>query len=288
MKRSSILILSALLSTIPRARSQEDLPDMAWLGGNAVQVRTSMGLRDWPGTEGADTFCADRRSGSVLITRNQALLRVNSKGESTELVRDVQSIRFPDVDRREGRIAFAYVEVGTPKQSWKLRLIDAEGKGTRELGTGYDPSFTSDGKSIVFEDHDARGTDLWIMDLATGRRQYLFPEPAKEPRHTPVSAPNGIHVAFTFGGRLHLCSLDGTAIQDLSPEGKTYDRFAAFSADSKSLVFFREREGQTSLVYRLLFGREQIIPAPPHATIPIFLEEPTNPAPPGPEPVKKG
>lgn len=267
------LLLASFLPSFPPAGAQE----ISWLDHDRVLVRTGDRVEAWPGSEGTDTYCWDRDGRSLLITRAGILQRLDRNGRRTTLAHGYTDMRFPDVDRTTGRIAFACTEANPERKGWRLRVIEADGRGNLELGSGYDPAFLPDGSGVIFEGFDEPGPDIWIHRFDTQARRRLFDVAAPGGRCTPAISPDGKRVAYTSLGRLFVVGFDGLALRDLSPQGATYDRFACFAPDGNSVAFFRERELETALVLRPFDGEERIVEAGLHATLPMFRPQSSAP-----------
>jgi dipeptidyl aminopeptidase/acylaminoacyl peptidase len=128
-------------------------------------------------------------------------------------------------------------------------------------------AFSHDGKSILAERTDAKGTEAeaWIVDIASGRQARLMP-PQKYIRVTDIS-PDGRHAALmteTVSGihQVALLDLRDKSVRilkpDVWPQGWGY-----FSPDGRTLVFETFVDGRTTLTeYDVDTGKSEPLPLP--------------------------
>jgi Tol biopolymer transport system component len=92
-------------------------------------------------------------------------------------------------------IAFNSDRDGFPLRGY---LVAPDGSGLRRIDTDawfeY-PSFSPDGRSIVFEGHAGADYDIYTVEIATGRTTRLTDAPGND--SWPVWSPNGSSIAFT-------------------------------------------------------------------------------------------
>jgi tetratricopeptide (TPR) repeat protein len=118
---------------------------------------------------------------------------------------------------------------------------------TTYLGIDRKPSFSPDGKKIVYVSDEGETQNLWIYDIATRRSQQLTRNGGTD----PAWSPDGKSILFTSffrdpGGDLFLIELGETAdgldpIQRILPvtEGSALDGQAAWSSDGNRIAFVR-------------------------------------------------
>lgn len=151
-----------------------------------------------------------------------------------------------------------------------MRVIQWDGRGSLELGPGYDPSFVPDGSAVVFEAFDEHGPDLWIYSFEDRSRRRLLGGAPRASRYTPAVSPDGSQVAFTCDGRLQLVGLDGASLREWSPPEGAYGRFAAFDATGTSMLFVGDRAGESRLIWRDALGKEHALNCGVQPLLPAF------------------
>ncbi len=219
-----------------------------------VWLWTEEGSASLVGTEAAETFAWDRDGSGLVITHGDVLEHVAANGTRTVLLEGHGTLRFPDVRRSDGAIVLAASREAPTGVHWRLLLLEQPGREPIDLGRGYDPCFTTDGESVLFEGFDDAETSIYHLDLTTNTRRTLAVG------HTPLAMPDGERVVYSSGG--HLWELDL-----LSPRAErqltaldSYDRFASPSPDGALLTFYRQRESSDFLMQLdLESGAERVL-----------------------------
>lgn len=218
----------------------QDAP-FAALERGRVTIFEGEASRAVPGLEDVSTFSWDAGGEHLLVTRGGRLERVAiADGSAATIADGWQALRFPDAAPDGSAIVCAATEVGAGANEWNVVWFDARGGEPRVLSDGYDPCFSRDGREVWFERYPDR--DLWVCATDGSGLRKAF-EDASD-RYTVQLDPYAPRVAYSSRGRLVLRDLESGAEHSFSPEG-AYDRFASFSPDRRSLLFFRqlEREG---------------------------------------------
>ena len=150
---------------------------------------------------------------------------------------------------------------GPPLPYSELYVMNADGSHVRRITNNvnlvdYQPAWSPDGRLIVV----ARGpatpappgnvtgpTDLWIIDLASGREQQVTNSPSTW-EGWPHWSPDGNRIAFEGdlvepgNEDVYTVRTDGTGLQRLTTR-QGFDGDVRYSPDGRSLVFDMDRRG---------------------------------------------
>ncbi len=144
----------------------------------------------------------------------------------------------------------------------RIYRIDADGARLTELGTGFDPQVSPDGKSIVYSSWEAGNWDIWVMDINGSNKTQLTTETTAD--IDPCWSPDGRWIAFSKGSygtatardqdywNIWVISVDGGAkiqktfsrsFSDLAPcwdyvdEGDRYRDYIFFHSDRDNFEY---------------------------------------------------
>ena len=130
------------------------------------------------------------------------------------------------------------------KPSFYITIMNANGTDLRKLThpaqgseADYYPSFSPDGKQILFVRYKNGQSSLNILDLRTGQIRQLTDMSVRYPEWSPV----GEHIAFTHGGYIWTIDTDGNNARQLLPTQqdveKTVQGFPRWSPDGQQILF---------------------------------------------------
>ena len=123
-------------------------------------------------------------------------------------------------------------------------IMDTDGTDLRKLthpiqgseADGY-PSFSPDGKQILFVRYKNRKSSINILDLETGQIRLITDISGSYPEWSPV----GEHIAFTRGGYIWIMDADGNNARQLLPTQQdvetTVQEFPRWSPDGQQILF---------------------------------------------------
>jgi Tol biopolymer transport system component len=205
-----------------------------------------------------DLYLADARTGEVR--RRLVKTATDPHFQSLQFINSAGSW-----DASGRRFVFGAVEAG--KAALSMRPADGgrvEEYRIPQVDEIFDPSFSPDGREVVFSAQTGGVTDLFVYDLAARRLRRLTHDAYADLQ--PSWSPDGRHIAFATDRfstdldtlragnyRLALIDADGSGLRELPSfaEGKNID--PKWSADGTSLFFVSDQSG-ISNVYRLDVG----------------------------------
>src|SRR5262245_44278905 len=188
------------------------------------------------------------------------LRRLDGSGTAADLSqRSTGSDTTPAFSPDGQSIAFA----SSRENSQGIFVMSRSGEGARRITNGgFDPSWTSDGKEIVFGTESGRDPDgreapseLWVVNLATGLKRKIAASDAVDPR----VSPDGKFVAFwalpVDASSLQFAGADrdvwiqpiegGPRIRVTNTESADWN--PAWSADGRFLFYSSDRSGAMTM-----------------------------------------
>jgi hypothetical protein len=160
---------------------------------------------------------------AVLMACAVVVLVVSEKAEAT----------FPG---KNGRIAYASYDAPFPKGDSEIYTINPDGSGKTQLTNNntddLDPSYSPDGKKIVYAGQDGPKGDLEIYTInARGGDKFqlthndvdeewpTYSPSSKRIAYTPIEGADGIYSVKAGGGGKRLVARNG-GVPSYSPDGK--------------------------------------------------------------------
>ncbi|HSE85315.1 MAG TPA: Tol-Pal system beta propeller repeat protein TolB [Candidatus Binatia bacterium] len=143
------------------------------------------------------------------------------------------------------RIAYVSTSGGRFKEIHVAHLDGSEKfQVTNNRTINLSPSWTADGKSVLYTSYKDRNSSLYLFELYSGKEVKIFP---RNGRYIGGKAsPDGQFIAATMetGGNSNIMLLDrnGNVIRSLT-ESPGIEVSPAWSPDSKQLVFVSDRSG---------------------------------------------
>jgi TolB protein len=150
-----------------------------------------------------------------------------------------------DIRRLTGRIVLS----GGPPHAEDIYVVNASGAGltqlTTNLGSEFDPSWSPDGKQIVYRD-SRRGNnndEIYVMNADGSGQRNLSNHPIND--WGPAWSPAGAKIAFNSGRSgenmsIYVMNSDGSGVQRLTTiEGE----YPAWSPESERIAFESQQPG---------------------------------------------
>ena len=145
------------------------------------------------------------------------------------------------------RIAFSRMPSPTADNFAELWVMDADGSHQQRVTFNdrpdYDSAFSPDGRHLVFARRATAGvpSDIWTVDLRTGRERQLTNSPQAEDDR-PQWSPDGTRIAFGSDADLYTIRPDGQDLRRLTRSPR-FEAFPNYSPDGRLLTFTAESAG---------------------------------------------
>jgi Tol biopolymer transport system component len=200
-------------------------------------------------------------NGQVLAQQPQTQIMImDAGGSNPRTVARIDSYTRHDVPRfsPDGHdILFEVSWKVSGEYEPKVYKVAAEGGEAKDMGLGKMPSWSPDGKQIVFRippDVGESRAGVWIMNADGTGREYLFPG------HQPFFSPDGTRIVYTSeeqNGIRVFDILEGTH-RAISQPYSRITGYAAWSVDGKQLCFIgRKESGELELAISAADGSQE-------------------------------
>lgn len=135
----------------------------------------------------------------------------------------------------------------------RLAIMDQDGANARYLSDGkrlvLAPRFSPDGSRVLYTSYETGVPRIYLMDVASGRRQVLDDQPGSM-TFAPRFSPDGRSIAFSLsqGGNSDLYILDlGSGNRKRLTTTPAIETAPSFSPDGARIVFESDRSGSQQL-----------------------------------------
>jgi len=147
---------------------------------------------------------------------------------------------------------------------WRIWIMNSDGKNARRLlsgrsGTGsyeFDPSFTSDGKSVLF----MSGGDIFQVDVDGTNLTQITKTPDTF-EFSPHQSPDGKTIVFCAGGAnefgIFTVDSDGSNRKDISKHS-SINYAPTWSPDGSKIAFYSDRNGSFEIYLMDSDGKNQM------------------------------
>jgi TolB protein len=160
------------------------------------------------------------------------------------------------------RIAYVMVVKSAANPRYSLEVADADGFNPRTLVKSsqplMSPSWSPDARWLSFVSFEKNRAEIYLMEVATGRRQLLSKFPGIN--GAPAWSPDGRTLAMVLskGGspKLYLMNVATRGLVQLT-DGLSIDTEPAWSKDGQSLYFTSNRGGKPQ-IYRMNMASRKV------------------------------
>ena len=190
-----------------------------------------------------DVFPSFSKDGTLVVTSkdsDSSVVTMNADGSDKKLIfKAVQGAAFAPSWSPDGqRIAFGYGGFlqGRRTSGARLVLVNKDGTGVQELtadmpNAGF-PSWSADGKEIVYRSFGPGEMGLRVFDLETKTTRIL----TTEADNLPYWSPNGTRILFTRK------QADNFDIYTIKPDGTDLNRLTTFPTNDAHAVWSGDGE----------------------------------------------
>lgn len=203
-----------------------------------------------PTIDSAGNLIAKTEHSGVLVTK--AYQNISTK-RFRALAHHISDVIYERLTGVRGafstRIAYVVVNPMGARTQYKLQVADADGHQPHTLLESYEPimspSWSPDGRSLAFVSFERKRAEIYLIDVATGKRQLLSLFPGIN--GAPAWSPDGRKLALVLSkdGSPKIYTLDiATKQLDQITTGYSIDTEPTWTNDGKTLYFTSNRGGK--------------------------------------------
>lgn len=156
----------------------------------------------------------------------------------------------------------AYVMVLSPGRFYQLEVADADGHNPLTLVRSKEPimspAWSPDGKKIAFVSFEKHRAEVYVVEVATGRRQLLsrFPGINGAPAWSPDGRTLAVVLSKDGSPKIYLFDLVSQRITPLT-QGYSIDTEPVWSKDGQ-WVYFTSNRGGSPQIYRVALQSRRV------------------------------
>jgi Tol biopolymer transport system component len=137
-------------------------------------------------------------------------------------------------------------------EKWRLVVVDLESAALRRIETGASTGcFSPDGRKVAYSKNWGGGSEVFVLDLATGDRLNVSHGPGRN--SGPTWSPDGTRIAFVSNrdGAQEIWTVapDGSGTKRLTRSEGAKPFNPAWSPDGKEVLYYLEKGDQKDQVW---------------------------------------
>lgn len=150
------------------------------------------------------------------------------------------------------KIAYIMVTPMGNKKQYRLEVSDMDGYQPRVLLESFEPimspSWSPDAKSIAFVSFERKRAEIYLLDVATGRRQLLtkFPGINGAPAWSPDASKLALVLSKDGSPKIYVLDIASKNLQQITT-GYSIDTEPTWTPDGRSLYFTSNRGGKPQI-----------------------------------------
>ena len=204
----------------------------------------------------------ENNTGTILTGKTFFNVRAN---DFRAMAHHISDIVFEKLTGIRGafstRIAYVMVVKTMSGNRYSLEISDADGFNPRTLVNSKEPlmspSWAPDGKWISFVSFEKKRAEIYLIEVATGRRQLLsqFPGINGAPAWSPDGRTLAVVLSKDGNPKIYLMDLASRSLTQIT-DGYSIDTEPAWSKDGRSLYFTSSRGGKPQIYKMNLVSRQ--------------------------------
>lgn len=223
-------------------------------GAGQLQVNTTL----------LDLFHNNQSTPTVLTQQSYTI----PSNESRALAHHISDLVYEKLTGEKGVFStrLAYIRVTPIPNSrhkyYSLMVSDVDGYNAKPLLTStqpiMSPAWSPDGKSIAYVSFETKLAQIFVSDVATGKRRLISSFPGIN--GAPAFSPDGRYLAAALSlgktnPNIYLINLNGGQLTQLTNDS-SINTEPSWSADGRSLLFTSDRGGSPQ-IYSVDIGTQQ-------------------------------